>query len=142
MTTSPITKLHNTIHIDASPDAVWRVLGDLAATNTWTPGIKAAKVEGMHRVCTTADGFEIHEEISEYSPVRRSFSYSQSRVPIPIKNSRGTFVVKADETGALVVWDAEFEAADRSKSVEITTMVEGFYRQTLDSLRARVEGAK
>jgi uncharacterized protein YndB with AHSA1/START domain len=63
-----MVELRNTIAIDASPEAVWEVLGDLGATNEWLPGIVAARMEGTTRICTTADGFDIREEISDYEP--------------------------------------------------------------------------
>jgi carbon monoxide dehydrogenase subunit G len=137
-----MSKLHNTVRINASPDAVWKVLGDLAATHQWIPGIASARVEGSERVCVTADGFEIHETISDYDPRARAFSYRQKRVPIPVQNSRGRFAVEADGTGAVVVWEAEFEVLDAAKSAEVTTMVDGYYKQTLASLQKKIESGQ
>ena len=39
-------RLHNSIAIDAAPDEVWSVLGDLAATPEWIPGVVSAEVNG------------------------------------------------------------------------------------------------
>ena len=126
--------LHNSIAIDAAPDEVWSVLGDLAATPEWIPGIVSAEVTGDNRLCRTADGQEIRERIVDYSAEDRALSYEQSRVPLPIDRSRGTLRVLRDGAGSQVEWDAEFEAPD-----EIAAMVDGYYRQTLDALRLRVE---
>lgn len=132
-------KLHNTIKINASPDKVWSVVGDLAAVNTWVPGITSAKVEGMKRVCIATDGNEIHEDINDYSNEKRSYRYVHTQLPFPIKNSRGTFIVQTDGKSSLVVWNAEFEALDSAQEAEVTRMVDGFYKQTLESLRKRIE---
>jgi carbon monoxide dehydrogenase subunit G len=129
-----MTRLKNQIRIDASPGDVWQVLGDLAATSEWIPGVVDASVEDDRRVCRTADGAEIHERISDYSAAQRTFSYEQSVVPLPISGSRGTMRVLADGDGARVEWDAQFEAGE-----DVAEMVDGYYKQTLESLRERVE---
>jgi carbon monoxide dehydrogenase subunit G len=51
------------IEINASPDQVWAVLGDLASVDRWIPGVTAVAVNGMSRVCTFADGHTQIEQI-------------------------------------------------------------------------------
>jgi uncharacterized protein YndB with AHSA1/START domain len=132
--------LHKTISIDAPPDAVWAVLGDLAATPEWLPGTVAARMEAMTRICTTADGSEIREEIADYSPERRTYTYRHLKVPLPVRNSRGTFIVRADGSDdAVVVLDADFDALDPAMEREIEQMFGGALEQALESLRRRVE---
>jgi carbon monoxide dehydrogenase subunit G len=127
-------RLHNSIAIDAAPDEVWSVLGDLAATPEWIPGVVSADVNGSDRLCRTADGNEIRERIVDYSAEDRLLSYEQSHVPMPIEGSRGSLRVVPDGARANVEWEAEFEASD-----EVAAMVDGYYRQTLEALRRRVE---
>jgi hypothetical protein len=55
--------IHKDITIAHSPDDVWALLRDLAAVSEWVPGIASARLDGTRRICTTADGAEIHEEI-------------------------------------------------------------------------------
>ena len=126
--------LRNEIAIAAPADEVWRILGDLTATPEWIPGVVEANVEGDERICRTADGAEIHERITARSDETRSFSYEQSRVPMPISGSRGTLGVVENRTGSRVTWDAEFEAPE-----QVAAMVDGYYRQTLEALKRRVE---
>jgi carbon monoxide dehydrogenase subunit G len=127
-------RLHNSIRIDSTPEEVWAVVGKLHATPEWIPGITSADVQGETRVCMTADGGEIRERIFDYSAEGRTWSYEQSRVPLPIQGSRGTVRVLPNGSGAIVEWVAEFEAPD-----EVATMVDSFYKQTLETLRRRVE---
>lgn len=135
-----MVELRNTIAIDASPEAVWEVLGDLGATNEWLPGIVASRMEGSTRICTTADGFDIREEISEYEPKQRSFRYDHVQVPMPVENSGGSFVVEpAENGGALVVLESSFEAVDSTQEAQVGQMIEGAFQQSLESLRRRVE---
>jgi mxaD protein len=127
-------RLHNSILIKATPDEVWAVVGDLQATPQWIPGITSVDVDGELRVCQTADGNEIRERIFDYSAEGRTWSYEQSQVPLPIETSRGTMRVVPNGSGAKVEWEAEFEAPD-----EVAAMVDGYYKQTLETLRRRVE---
>jgi uncharacterized protein YndB with AHSA1/START domain len=127
-------RLRNSIAIDAAPEEVWSVLGDLTATPEWIPGVVSAQVEGDDRLCRTADGNEIRERIVGYSAEARALSYEQSQVPLPIERSRGTLRVVPDGSGAHVEWEAEFEAPE-----EVAAMVDSYYRQTLEALRRRVE---
>jgi uncharacterized protein YndB with AHSA1/START domain len=132
--------LHKTISIDATPDTVWAVLGDLAATSEWLPGTVTARLEGPIRICETADGGEIREEISDYSDERRTFRFRHLQVPLPIGNSSGTFVVQGGaNAGSVVVLESEFAALDPDQEAEIERMFGGTLEQALESLRRRVE---
>lgn len=55
--------LTDTIEINASPEAVWSVLGNLSATPDWLPGTVSAQVDNGTRICTMADGSQVHEQI-------------------------------------------------------------------------------
>src|SRR5688572_24276390 len=124
-----MVELRNTIAIDASPEAVWEVLGDLGATSEWLPGIVAARMEGSTRICTTADGFDIREEISDHEPEQRSFRYQHLQVPMPVENSRGSFAVEPDNGGALVVLESSFEAVDSAQEAQVAQLIEGAFQQ-------------
>ena len=134
--------LHNDVTIDASPDAVWAVLGDLASTPEWIPGVVEASVDDGQRVCRTADGQEIRERIVGYSEVDRSWGYEQSQVPLPITGSRGTLKVREEGGGSRVEWDASFDLVDPGQEAQLVPTIDGYYRQTLESLRQRVEQGK
>lgn len=135
-----MTRLRNTIVIDASPEEVWTILGDLAATPEWLPGTVAARMEGPVRVCTTADGGEIREEIGGYSPERRTYRYRHLAVPLPVKGSSGRFLVEAGrDGGSVVVLESEFEPLDLAMEGQIEQMLDGALKQALESLRRRME---
>ena len=44
-------KLHKSISVNASPEAVWAVLGDLSRAADYIPGVVSAAVNGMQRWC-------------------------------------------------------------------------------------------
>jgi mxaD protein len=134
-----MARLRNTVHLDATPDAVWEILGDLAATPEWLPGTRAAQVDGDVRTCTTADGFEIREQISDYSPERRTYAFRHLAVPLPVEDSTGSFAVEPDGTGSQVVLETSFAALDPAQEEQVSAMLDGALQQALASLKRRVE---
>ncbi|MCI0394736.1 MAG: SRPBCC family protein [Chloroflexi bacterium] len=129
-------KLHNTIVVNASPDEAWQVLGDLAACDTWIPGVTSPRVAGNRRVCN--DG-QIEEEISDYSGETRSYRYRHLKTLAPIKNSSGIFAVDEQNGQSVVVWEWDFEALDPAQQEPLAHMMEQVQKQTLDSLKNRIE---
>lgn len=134
-----MVQLRNTVTIDAAPEAVWVVLGDLAATTEWLPGTVAARMEGSTRICTTADGFDIRGEISDYQPEQRSYRFQHLAVPMPIKDSGGAFAVERENGGARVVLESSFAAVDEAQEAQLGQMLEGAFQQALESLKRRVD---
>ena len=134
-----MVQLRNTIAIDATPEAVWEVLGDLEATTEWLPGTVAARMDDDVRTCRTADGFEIREQISEHSPERRRFRFRHLAVPMPIRNSSGVFTVEPSGDGAQVVLETSFEALEGAEEEQLAGMMDGAFDQALASLKRRVE---
>ena len=135
------TTVTNTVEINAGPDDVWAVLADLPATRRWLPGVVSARIDGDLRVCTTADGQEIHERISDLSPEDRSYRFHHIRVPLPVQHSGGTFTVTrgTDPDTAIVTLQTTFEPLDPAGVDELTGMIRGAFGQSLESLRRYVE---
>jgi len=137
-----MVSFRNTIKVNASPEQVWAVLGDLASVDTWIPGITKVEVDGYQRICTFADGSVQHEEISDYSKEKLSYRYSISGGPLPLKTNRGQFRVEAQNGVSLVIWDAEFEVMHNNQESQITGMLENAYQQVGESLRQLIETKK
>jgi uncharacterized protein YndB with AHSA1/START domain len=135
------TTVTNTVEINTGPDDVWAVLADLPATRMWLPGVICARMDGDLRVCTTADGQEIHERISDLSPQDRSYRFHHVRVPLPVRDSGGTFTVTpgADPRTSMVTLQTTFEPLDPAGVDELTGMIQGAFQQSLESLRRYVE---
>jgi uncharacterized protein YndB with AHSA1/START domain len=135
-----MVQLRNTVAIDATPDAVWDVLGDLVATTEWLPGTVAARMDGKVRTCTTADGFDIREEISDYSPERRSYRFKHLTLPAPVTDSGGVFTVEGGGSGAsTVVLETSLEPLDASQEEQVAQMMNDALQTALESLKRRVE---
>jgi uncharacterized protein YndB with AHSA1/START domain len=134
-----VNQLRKTISVDATPEDVWAVLGDLAATTEWLPGTVSARMEGPIRICSMADGSTIREEISGYSSERHTYAYRHLEVPLPVRDSSGTFTVEPERGGALVVLDVRYEPLDPEAAPELEAMFGGALEQALEALRRRVE---
>jgi uncharacterized protein YndB with AHSA1/START domain len=133
--------IRNTVTINATPDQVWAVLSDMPATRQWLPGVVAARMDGDLRVCTMADGQEVRERISAMSDDARSFRFDHVRVPLPVRESGGTFtVIRGAVAGTTkVVLETTFEPLDPDGVDELAAGVRGAFQQSLDSLRTFVE---
>jgi len=133
-------QLTNTVQINASPEAVWAVLEDLAATPAWLPGTVSASIDGTTRVCVMANGSQVHEQISGYSAHGRTFRWRHLQVPLPVRDSHGTFTVTADDSGfSTVTLHTLFEPLDHTAAAEVSKMIDGAFQQSLEALRRFVE---
>jgi ketosteroid isomerase-like protein/uncharacterized protein YndB with AHSA1/START domain len=130
--------IHRDITIACSPDDVWALLSDLAAVTEWVPGITGARVDGTRRVCTTAEGAEIHEELA-LDDSSRNYSYTQPVHPLGFRASRGRLAVTQHGTGSHVMWDAEIEFADGEQEAHLLPMLEQGYAAALEELKRRLE---
>jgi hypothetical protein len=90
------------------------------------------------RTCTTVDGFDIRERISDYSSERRTYAFRHA-VPLPVEDSTGTFRVEPDGGGSQVVLETSFAALDPDREREVAGMMDGALQGALAALKRRVE---
>lgn len=129
------------IDIDATPDQVWAVLGDIASVDRWIPGVTAVTVDGMTRVCTFEDGHTQDEQILDYEPHNRSYRYRIEGAPLPVTDNTGSFSVEDTNGGARVVWESSFEPRDPTMGEQLAEMWEPYLPMTLANLKQVVETA-
>jgi len=88
-----------------------------------------------------ADGQQVHEKISDNSPEQRSFRFEHVRVPLPVRRSGGTFTVTAgpEPDTATATLRTTFEPLDPTGADQLTSMIQGAFQQSLESLRCFVE---
>ena len=134
-----MTSIDEEIEIAADPDEVWRVLGDPETAYRYVPGITSSRVEGSTRICTTADGSEIHEAISDLSAEQRSYRYEHVVTPMPVEVSRGRFSVTATAGGSKVRVEAELAARSPEMEARLVAMMQAGLRTALVNLRALFE---
>jgi mxaD protein len=129
----------HTIDIDATPDQVWAVLGDIASVDRWIPGVASVTVDGTTRVCTFEDGHTQDERILDYSPHTRSYRYHIEGAPLPVTDNTGSFSIEENGSRSRVVWESSFEPLDPAMAIQLAEMWEPYLPMTLDNLRRLVE---
>jgi mxaD protein len=130
------------IEINASPDQVWAVLGDLASVDRWIPGVTAVAVDGMSRVCTFEDGHTQNEQILDYSPSASSYRYRIDGAPLPVRENIGAFAVRQGNGNARVVWESSFEPLDPAMSGQLAQMWQPYLPIVLGNLKSLVENSR
>lgn len=132
-------KVHKSITIAAPPGEVWAILGDLSRAAEYVPGVVSARANGMQRVCKDESGNEIREEMSDYSPELRQYSFRHVQVPLPVRDSRGSFHVRADGAASIAEMTWELEPLEVAAEPQLAAMIEGAAQMTLENLRQRAE---
>ncbi len=132
---------HREIEIEASPDDVWRVLGDIGSVRSWVPGVTSVTVDGMARVCAYEDGHVQDERILDYSLGARSYRYEIDGSPLPVRDNTGTFAVEPLDGGARIVWESSFEPLDPAMADQLAAMWEPYLPLILGNLKRLIEGS-
>jgi carbon monoxide dehydrogenase subunit G len=127
------------IEINATPDEVWAVLGDLASVEQWIPGVTAVAVDGMTRACTFEDGHTQNEQILEYSSSARSYRYRIEGAPLPVTDNIGSFAVRPGDGSTLVVWESSFQPLDPEMAEQLAQMWQPYLPMVLGNLKNLVE---
>jgi hypothetical protein len=104
-----------TIHVAASADQVWGMIGDFHGLASWHPLIvNSEKLEEdgvVYRKLTLGDGGVVIESMDHQDDERRSSTYSMTDVgPMPLASYQATLAVKeADGNTAIIEWVGTFE---------------------------------
>lgn len=110
-----MTVLENSIQIQATPEAVWSVLGELGALDQYDPGVKKSQIlEGPHdgvgaaRRCDLAPGGWFEERVTEWEP-NVSLAFELFACTLPVKRLRHRYTFTARDGGTLVTQTMEYE---------------------------------
>jgi Polyketide cyclase / dehydrase and lipid transport len=98
--------IRETIHIDASPEAVWAGVRDPLALLDWFEGLDGGEMEGNARKIRMGD-ITITEEIVTVDDDLRRFQYSITEMPIPVEFHLATIDVLEDGDGSLIVYGVD-----------------------------------
>jgi len=124
-----------TSHIKATPEKVWDIIGDPSSISSWHPVISESPVSGSDRLCTLADGAEIHERIESIDQEGRNYVYSITKSPLPLLSYRSTINVEGEGDGAAVTWSADFEP-NGAPAEDVAKLLTGVYQAGLAALRS------
>ena len=153
-------KAQETIHIDAAPAEVWKVVGDLSAFADWQPQLSAVQASegndeiadkvGAERVLVFADGGgEITESMDEYKPEEHYLGYrllKEDPAVFPVSFYTATIDITAADGGSDVAWLARFYRGDTGNfpaedqnDEAAQKAIHDFFKQGLQALKAKVE---
>jgi carbon monoxide dehydrogenase subunit G len=90
------------VTVNATPDAVWKKVGDFGGLGEFFPGIESFRLEGDVRVIGMF-GMEIHERLISRDEAARSLTYSVID-GVPVESHTATITVEAEGEGAKVTW--------------------------------------
>ena len=146
-------KVSETVEINASPDKVWKVIGNFQDMS-WHPAV--AKLEGTGgndpnatRVLTLKSGGTISEKLIQNDPDKKLYKYEITDVDVkvlPVKNYSSSLSVKGEGDKSTVEWRGAFyrgfmnndpppELNDEAAKKAVT----GVYRAGLDALKQKME---
>ena len=146
-------KVTETVEINASPEEVWKVIGNFQDMS-WHPAI--AKTEGnggnepkATRKLTLTSGGTIDEELVKYEPEKKTYKYEMHNPDVkvlPVKNYSSILSVKGEGDKSTVEWRGAFyrgfmnndpppELNDEAAKKAVT----GVYRSGLDALKTKLE---
>ena len=120
------------IDIEGSPDAVWALAGDFGGIAGWMPGMESCRVEGDNRILDTM-GMTITETLPSKDDAARAITYAIVD-GVPVESHEATVTVTASGDGSHVTWVVD------ATPDEMADLMQSVYQQSLEALKARVEG--
>lgn len=129
------------IALGAAPEDVWQVVGDTGAVASWVPAIESSSMEGSVRHATFAGGGgDAREQIVSRDDAGRSYTYRYLDGPLALEFYESTITVQPDGVGSVVVWTAQFSAADEETEAGLFEAIDGIYAAGIAELATRFGG--
>ena len=90
------------VTIAATPDEVWKKVGDFGGVDVFFPGIESFRLEGDDRIIGMF-GMEIRERLLARDEESRVLTYSVVD-GVPLESHTATISVEPDGDGSKVIW--------------------------------------
>jgi len=145
-------KVTEEITINASPDAVWKVIGDFAGIANWHPAVEKSEATkgneiGSVRTLSIKGGGKMIEEIEGYDADNKVIKIrAQDGGAVPATNFSMMMAVTAEGSGSKVTWRGAFYRAytnndpppDQNDEAAVKA-VTGVFKSGLENLKAKLE---
>lgn len=133
--------LSRSVDVNATPAAVWSMIGPFCAIKDWLPPIGACSEDRKTpptRTLVTKDGKATFVELqTARDDAAHTYSYSFTSSPLPVTNYRSTIVVVAKSAGvSTVTWSATYAPAP-GKEKDASDALNGVYDAGLAAIKAR-----
>ena len=156
-------KAKETVTINASPDKVWKVMGNFQDMS-WLPGVKSTTGTGgnstdpksddkevAHRTITLDSGGVVNEGLYKYDAAEHTYSYRIDKVDpkvLPVNDYSSTIAVEAGDGGksSTVTWKGAFyrgymnnDPPPDMDDAASKAAVSKIYKAGLENLKKKVE---
>ena len=130
------------VDVPASPDAVWKMVGDFCGISTWHPAIEKCELSrkdgATFRTLSLKGGGTILEKETNWDNKDKSYSYTIEESSLPVANYKATLAVEPKGSGSEVIWTSNFNAkgADDAKA---SSTIGGIFDAGLASIAAKAK---
>lgn len=133
--------LSRSVDVDATPSAVWSVIGPFCAVKDWLPPVGSCSEDGKvppTRTLVTKDGKATFVELQlAHSDAKRFYSYTFQSSPLPVTRYTSTLEVVANGNRmSTITWRGTY-TPDRGKDKEANDALTGIYQSGLDAIKTR-----
>jgi hypothetical protein len=134
--------LSRSIDVNATPTAVWSVIGPFCAIKDWHPAIGSCTEDGTvppSRTLVTRDGKAVFVELqTARSDAETLYSYTFKSSPLPVSQYNSTLKVTAKGKDiSTVTWSGSY-TPERGKESDANDALSGIYETGLDAIRTRL----
>ncbi|GEK34543.1 SRPBCC family protein [Kurthia sibirica] len=136
-----MAKTTRSLLIEASPDAVWELIGGFDSLPQWLPYIPSSEVTkgGRIRHLANPDGHVIIEQLEVFDNAARTYSYSILQAPFPVTNYLATLQVHevaGEKNTSLVEWSGKFTPIHNATDEEVIALFNGIFSDGLKAIKA------
>jgi hypothetical protein len=130
------------VDVPASPDAVWKTIGDYCGIANWHPAIEKCEISkkdgATFRTLSLKGGGTILEKQTAWDDKSKTYSYTIEESPLPVANYKATIAVAPKGSGSEVIWISNFNAkgADDAKA---SSTIGGIFDAGLASIAAKAK---
>jgi len=150
--------VHQSIRINAPPEAVWAVAGDFNGLPRWLSTIERSQIVlgannqvGAIRLLTRRNGTKVTEKLIEYDPRNMRLAYTYVDGAVALSDYFPVMTVRDGGDGTCIVdWTAHFKRLDYATDPPppgqddktLTDRYNELYKNGLESLKRVVEGTQ
>lgn len=103
-----------------NPLQAWEVIAAVGGVDKWFGSmIKSCRIEGQKRICETADGMLLKEDILEIDHENKVFRFAiPSQEMLPVENIVESMQVSKNSQGyTAITWSASFDATEANAGI-------------------------
>ena len=131
-----MTEVKQSVRLPAPVAEVWKRIGGFNALPDWHPLVEKSELAegGSVRRLTIPGGGVMVERLEGHDEKTRTYSYTTTDSPLPVKDYHATLRVREESGGTVVEWESRFEPKDASPD-EASKTIQNIFQAGLDNLK-------